>query len=131
MNYVDRKFPSATKSFVDRLFNKLVKKYFGIGFVKLTHFLKKSIACVNITKLYSISLFEMFTICFIIKRLSLSIFTFSHHHATHSSILSITLFHCVPHVLISSKYLRGLAWYHLLDIPMVFLSSCKFFLVCL
>jgi hypothetical protein len=40
-------------------------------------------------------------------RLSLSIFTFAHHHAAHSIVLSIYFFHFVPHVLISSKFLRG------------------------
>ncbi len=51
---------------------------------------------------------------------SLFIFTFSHHHATHSFVLSITLFHFVPHVLISNNAGGGPVWYHLLDIPMVF-----------
>ncbi len=49
----------------------------------------------------------MFTHCFIIERLFLSIYTFAHRHATHSTVLSITFFHYVPHVLIPSKFLRG------------------------
>jgi hypothetical protein len=39
-----------TKSFVDKLCNKLVKKCFGIDFFKLTHSLKESMVCVNITQ---------------------------------------------------------------------------------
>jgi len=45
----------------------------------------------------------MFIICFNNAKLSLFIFAFTHCHAAHSSILSIALFHYVPHVLISSK----------------------------
>jgi hypothetical protein len=48
----------------------------------------------------------MFTICFSIARFSL-FFSFTHHQAAHSSVLSIVLFHFVPHVLISSKCGRG------------------------
>jgi hypothetical protein len=51
MNYVDSKFPSVSKSFFDKSFNKLVKKCYGIDFFKLTHSFKKSITCVNIAKL--------------------------------------------------------------------------------
>jgi hypothetical protein len=51
MNFLDTKFPSVSNSSVDKSFNKLVKKCYGIGFLKFTHSLKKSIACVNIAKL--------------------------------------------------------------------------------
>ncbi len=37
--------------FVDKLFNKLMKKCFGIDFFKLARSLNKSMACVNIAKL--------------------------------------------------------------------------------
>ncbi len=39
-------------------------------------------------------------------RFYLSIFTFAHHHAAHSFVLSICFSHSNPHVLISSNYLR-------------------------
>jgi len=73
----------------------------------------------------------MFTLCLIIKRLSLSIFAFVHRHATHSIVLLITPFHYVLHVLISNKCPRGSNLYYLSDIPTIFWSYCKFFiLVC-
>ncbi len=76
--------------------------------LKLTHFLKKSIACVNIAKLQSsISSLEMFTVCLNMEILSLSTFAFADRHVTHSSILSIILFYYVPYVLISSKCQKG------------------------
>jgi hypothetical protein len=59
----------------------------------------------------------------------LSIFAFVHHYVTHLVVLSICLFHYVPHVLISSKFLRGLAKLDLLDIPKVLLSFRIFYLV--
>jgi hypothetical protein len=40
-------------------------------------------------------------------RLSLLIFAFAHRHAAHSIVLSIFLFHYVPHVLISNKLFKG------------------------
>jgi len=49
----------------------------------------------------------MFTLCLIIKRFSLSIFTFANCHVAHSTILLITFFHFVPHVLILNKCLKG------------------------
>jgi hypothetical protein len=49
----------------------------------------------------------MFIVCSNNARLSLSIFTFAHCHATHSFVLSITFFHYVPHVFISSNYYSG------------------------
>ncbi len=42
-----------------------------------------------------------------IARIFLSIFAFTHCQATRSFVLSIVFFHYVPHVLISSKCLRG------------------------
>jgi hypothetical protein len=63
--------------------------------------------------------------------LSLSIFTFTNHHVTHLVVLSICLFHYVPHVMISSKFLRGLAKLDLLDIPKVLWSFRIFYLECL
>ncbi len=48
MNYVDSKLPRVTKSFVNKSFTKVVRKCFRINFFKLEHFLKKSMACVNI-----------------------------------------------------------------------------------
>jgi hypothetical protein len=51
MNSVERKSPSITTSSINKLFKRLVKKCFGNNFFKLTHSLKKSMACVNITKL--------------------------------------------------------------------------------
>jgi hypothetical protein len=41
-------FPRVTKSFIDKLLSKLVKKCYGTGIFKLAHLLKKSMACVNI-----------------------------------------------------------------------------------
>ncbi len=35
MNYVDSKLPMVTKSFTNKLFNKVMKKCFGIGFFNL------------------------------------------------------------------------------------------------
>jgi len=85
-----------------------MKKCSVISFFKLTHFVKKSITCINIAKWYSsISSLVMFTISFIIERIYLSIFAFAHHHVAHSFVLLITLFHSIPHVLISSKCLKG------------------------
>jgi hypothetical protein len=49
INFVERRFPRVTKSFIDKSFNKLVKKCFEIDFFKLTRSWKKSMACVNIT----------------------------------------------------------------------------------
>jgi hypothetical protein len=46
MNSMDNKFPSVTKFSIDKSFNKLVKKCYGINLFKLARFLK-SIACVN------------------------------------------------------------------------------------
>jgi hypothetical protein len=51
MIFVDSKFPSVSKSFVDKSFNKLMKKCSRIDILKLAHPLKKSIACVNTAKL--------------------------------------------------------------------------------
>jgi hypothetical protein len=51
----------------------------------------------------------MLIVVFSNARLSLSIFTFAHRHDAHSIVLSICLFHYVPHVLISSKLFRGLS----------------------
>ncbi len=53
---------------------------------------------------YSISSFGVFTFFLSNVRLSLSIFTFAHHHV---ALWSIYFFHFVPHVLIFSKFLRG------------------------
>jgi hypothetical protein len=50
INFVERRFPRVTKSFVDKIFKKLVKKCFGINFFKLAYSCKKSMACLNITK---------------------------------------------------------------------------------
>ncbi len=49
----------------------------------------------------------MCALCFINVILSLSIFALAHCHVDYSIVLSITLFHFVPHVLISSKCWRG------------------------
>ncbi len=49
----------------------------------------------------------MFTISLNNVRLSLSIFALVHPHAAHLVVLSICLFHFVPHILISSKFFRG------------------------
>ncbi len=49
----------------------------------------------------------MFIVSLSNVRLSLSIFAFAHHHATHSVVLLIFLFHFVPHILISSNFLKG------------------------
>jgi hypothetical protein len=49
INYVDRRLPRETKSFVGKSYNKVVNKCSGIGFLKLAHFPKNSMACVNIT----------------------------------------------------------------------------------
>ncbi len=49
----------------------------------------------------------MFTISLSNARLSLSIFAFTHHHVAHSVVLSIFLFHYVPHVLIFNEFFRG------------------------
>jgi hypothetical protein len=46
--FVNSRFPRVTKSLVDKLLNKLMKKCFGIDFFKLVCSLKKSMACVNI-----------------------------------------------------------------------------------
>ncbi len=46
----------------------------------------------------------MFTVCLNNVRLSLLIFAFTHHHATHSFVLSKKFSHYDPHVLISSNY---------------------------
>jgi hypothetical protein len=51
MNFVDSKFPSVTKSYVNKSLNKLVRKCYGTRFFKLARSLKKSIACVNIAEL--------------------------------------------------------------------------------
>jgi hypothetical protein len=108
MNSVDSKLPSVTKSFVDKLLRRLVKKCYGINFFKLVHFLKKSMACVNIAKMWSsISSLELCIVYFINVRFSLSIFTLPHCHATHSIVLLITIFHYVPHILILNKCRRG------------------------
>jgi len=105
MNYINSKLLKVTKSYIDKSFSKLVKKCFGI--FKLTCSLKKSLACVNIAKLWSSIFFlEMCIVCLNNVRISLSIFTLAHRHATHSFVLSITLFHSTPHVLISSKCRR-------------------------
>ncbi len=85
-----------------------MKKCFRTGFFKLTHSLKKSMVCVNIAKLQS-SIFslEMCTIYLNNERLSLSSVALAHRNAAHSFVLSITLFHFVPHVLISNKCQKG------------------------
>ncbi len=49
----------------------------------------------------------MFIISLNNVRFSLSIFAFVHHHAAHLVVLSICLFHFVPHILTSSKFFRG------------------------
>jgi len=49
----------------------------------------------------------MFIVSLSNARLSLLIFAFAHHHVAHSIVLSIFLFHFVPHVLISSRFFRG------------------------
>ncbi len=49
----------------------------------------------------------MFIICFIITRFSLSNLAFAHRQVAHSFVLSIDLFHYVPHVLIFSKCWKG------------------------
>ncbi len=41
MNFVDSRLPKVAKSFIDKLFNKLVQKCYGINFFKLMSFLKK------------------------------------------------------------------------------------------
>jgi hypothetical protein len=51
MNFFDIKLSSVTKYFINKSFNKLVKKRFRIDFLKLSPFLKKSMACVNIDQL--------------------------------------------------------------------------------
>ncbi len=48
--------------------------------------------------------------------------TFAHHHATHSFVLSIALFHFVPHVPILANAGGGLIGCHFLDISKVLLS---------
>ncbi len=55
-------------------------------------------------------------------RLSLAIFTFAHHHVAHSFVLSIFIFHYIPHVLISSKCWRG-------SNKVSFLGYCQGFIV--
>jgi hypothetical protein len=127
MNLVDNKFPSVNKSSVDKSFNKLMKKCFKINFFKLTRFLKKSIACVNIVKLQSsISSLEIFTLCLIIKRFSLSIFAFAHHHAAHSIVYQL-----LSHVLILSNCMRGFNLLLSLGYSNGFFVILQFFLICL
>ncbi len=41
------------------------------------------------------------------RKTSLSIFAFVHCHVAHTYVLSITLFHFVPHVLILNKCIKG------------------------
>jgi hypothetical protein len=48
INFVDRRLPRVTKSFIDKSFNKLIKKCFRIDFFKLGRSWKKSMACANI-----------------------------------------------------------------------------------
>ncbi len=55
-------------------------------------------------------LLRMFTICFSNARIFLFIFAFVHHQATHSFVLSIVLFHFVPHVLIYNKCWKMSNW---------------------
>jgi hypothetical protein len=74
----------------------------------------------------SISSLEMCIVCLSNERFSLSIFTLTHCHAAHSSILSITLFHFVPHVLIFSKCQRGSNLVSFLGYSNIFLSFCRF-----
>ncbi len=107
MNFVDNKLLSVTKSFIDKLLNKLVEKCFRIDFFKLACSLKKFMACVNITQLQSSISLEMFIICLNNAIFFLLILTFVYCHVTNSSVFSITLFHSIPHVLIFSKYRRG------------------------
>jgi hypothetical protein len=84
MNFVDSKFPSVTKSFIDKSLNKLVKKCFGTRFFKLARSLKKSIEFVNIAKLLSsISSLEMFVVCLNMEIFCLITFAFAHCHAAH------------------------------------------------
>jgi len=52
----------------------------------------------------------MFTISLSNAKLSLFILAFAHHHVAYSFVLSIALFHFVPHVLISNKCWRGTNW---------------------
>jgi hypothetical protein len=40
----------------------------------------------------------------------LFIFAFAHHHTAHSSVLTIALFHFVPHNMIFSKCWKGNNW---------------------
>ncbi len=121
MNFFDSKLPSVTKSYVDKLLSKLMKKCYRINFFKLMHSLNKFMACVNIAKLQSsISFLEMFLVCLNNARLSLLILAFAHRHATHSSILSIALFHYFPHVLISSKCQKGTSQMSSLGYSIVF-----------
>ncbi len=49
----------------------------------------------------------MFIVCLSNAILSLSVFTFTHHHTTHSFVLSNFFSHYDPHVLICSKYFKG------------------------
>ncbi len=84
INSIERRFRRVTKSF-----KKLEKKCSIIGFFKLAHSQKKSMACVNIAQWQSsISSFGMFIIFLNNVRLSLSIFTFAHCHVPHSFVLS-------------------------------------------
>jgi hypothetical protein len=105
MNYVDSKLPRVTKFLLTNHSLSLWKNVFKLDSLRS---LKKSMACVNITQLLSsISSLEMFTICLNNARLSLSILTFADHHVPHPSLLSIALFHSIPHVLVSSKCSKG------------------------
>ncbi len=54
-----------------------------------------------------VSSLEMCTVYLSNEIFSLFIFALAHHHVVHSFVLSITLFHYVPHVLILSKCWRG------------------------
>jgi hypothetical protein len=54
--------------------------------------------CKHCLMVVSISSFEMFTICLSNARPYFFILAFAHHHVAHSFVLSIALFHFVPHV---------------------------------
>jgi hypothetical protein len=85
--------------------------FIGFSFVDVGYFFMFQVV-VTCYAQFSISSLEMCVDCFINAIFSLSIFELAHRHANHSIILSITLFHYVPHVLISSKCRKGfsLVW---------------------
>ncbi len=87
MNSTNTKLLNVTKSFVNKSFNKLVKKSFGIDFFKLVHSSKILMACVNITKLQSsISSLEMCIVYLSNARFSLFIFASSQIYRLHGFV---------------------------------------------